>query len=198
MIYDAQRFWTQCYSSMPPDHERGVSSTAFTQGVFHDLGAFFAKHSVTSMFDAGCNDCQWMNTQTFGVAYRGGDISLSAVARAMCQTDLDIMVHDITRDPIPPCDLLWIRDVMIHLSDRDRLRALQNWLASDIPWIMMTQVDGVTNQDIVYDGQFHTTQVNWYAEPWLFPRGTDCVFEMGTRKMELWHRDQIKDLPCIK
>lgn len=199
MTYDAQRFWTKCYGYIPPDHERGASSTQRTKEIFGGLDQFFTKHSITSMFDAGCNDALWIKNNHLRVKYQGGDISITAIKRARTVTDLDVRVHDITRDPIPACDLLWIRDVMIHLSDADRKRVLINWVHSGIPWLMMTQIDGVINQDIEYSMDlFQTTETNWYAQPWLFPQGQDCIYEMGTRKMELWHRDQIKDLPCIE
>ena len=198
MSFHAQEFWTNCYSSIPPDSERGTSSTQRTREIFNDLNNFFVRHGITSMFDAGCNDALWIRNLGLSVSYQGGDISATALDKAR-GTGLDVVTHNIVYDPIPACDLLWIRDVMIHLSNADRKRVLANWISSGIPWLMMTQIDGVTNQDIEYSmDRFQTTETNWYADPWRFPPGRDCVYEMGSRKMELWHRDQILRLDCLK
>jgi hypothetical protein len=199
MTWHAQKFWTRCYLHVPDDAERGVSSTGYTQEIFKQLDEFLVRHGITSMFDAGCNNAQWINNKSLSVRYQGGDISASAVAQALCMHDLDIVIHDIVHDPIPSCDLLWMRDVMIHLNNQDRKRALNNWISSGVPWLMMTQIDGCTNQDIEYNMEgFPFSETNWYAEPWLFPPGRDCIYEMPGRKMELWHRDQIRNLDCLK
>ena len=202
MSFEPQKFWTMCYSFTPPDEERGTSSTKHTGEIFKDLDVFFARYGISSMFDAGCNDAVWIKNLRLKLKYQGGDISATAIKRAHVLTDLDVTLHDITLDPIPSCDVLWIRDVMIHLSDADRKRVLTNWLSSSIPWLMMTQIDGVSNKDILYaEGNFPFSETNWYAEPWCFPLGTDKIYEMGSsssRKMELWHRDQIQNLDCLK
>ena len=203
MIDNVKQIWTDAYRTVLEYNQRGASSIEYTQKIFANLNDFFHRYNITSMFDAGCNDAAWINNLNLAVKYQGGDISSSVLTHGKKAHNLNLIEHDIRQDPIPQCDLLWIRDVMIHLTDRDRRSVLKNWLKSNIPWIMMTQCDGVINQDIVYDDKIQTSEINWYASPWNFPVGIDYIFESLNetyigRKMELWHRDQIYNLACIE
>lgn len=202
MIDNVKQIWTDAFKTVLDDNQRGASSIEYTQKIFANLNDFFHRYNITSMFDAGCNDAAWINNLNLAVKYQGGDIS-SSIIRSNKNHNLNLIEHDIRQDPIPPCDLLWIRDVMIHLKDQDRQCILKNWLTSNIPWIMMTQCDGSINQDIVYDNKIQCSETNWYAAPWNFPKGVDYIWEMCDvnlmgRKMELWHRDQIYHLACIE
>lgn len=153
------------------------------------------------MFDAGCQDCCWSYLITDQVSYQGGDISESLVRQAkMRHPDLEICVHDVTNDPLPAVDMLLLRDVAIHLSDADKRRAIKNWVASQIPWLLMTHTAHIKhNAPINYEDGFPWAAVNWTIDPWNFPAPIvgvdDCM--LGDQRLGLWHRDDIKDLPCL-
>ena len=60
------------------------------------------------------------------------------------------MVLDLTRDPLPPSDLVLCRDCLVHLSHADIRRALRNILRSGVPYLLTTTFpDGAENEDIV-------------------------------------------------
>jgi len=161
-----------------------------------NLPAFFKKHNITSIFDAGCCDCHWMSTLVENFKYQGGDISRNIVEHLQKHNPtLDIIWHDVTTDPLPAVDLLFVRDVAIHLIEEDKQRLISNWLSSGIPWILTTQDDRIENIDFKYNfSEFPESQVNWRVSPWNFPEPTDVLLESeqgNNRKLALWHRTQL-------
>ena len=199
-----QKLFTKMYNvhTVPDDSDRGASSVEYTQKLRDDLDILFKKYSIVSMFDAGCNDCTWASRLDKSIDYRGGDISLAMISQVWFKhPDLDVTVHDATTDAFPLVDLLFVRDVAIHLCQHDKWLLLNNWVRSGIPWILITQDPDVEeNKDIVYDtelNKFPLAVVNWHLDPWNFPEPTDRIYEMlgnNGRNMSLWHVDQLRDI----
>lgn len=172
------------------------STMEHTNHLRKHLPDFFKKHNINSMFDAGCCDCHWMSTLVDNFNYRGGDISRTVVEHLQKNNPaLDIVWHDVTTDTLPAVDLLFVRDVAIHLTNKDKQKLISNWLSSNIPWILTTQDNRIENTDFEYNYlQFPESQVNWLADPWNFPAPTDALSESengNNRTLALWHRSQL-------
>jgi len=180
----------------PHESIRGSSSIAGTETLRSQLPGIFSKHNIGSMFDAGSNDAAWARLLSTCVTYMGGDINLGAVNFAnMCYPELDIVEFDILTDQFPAVDLLFVRDVSIHLTNQEKSLLLNNFVKSGIPWLMITQVPHVTaNHDIPVTAEIVAVETNWCLAPWNFPDPVDSAheFDPGGRCMALWHRDQIR------
>jgi hypothetical protein len=93
--------------------------------------------------------------------------------------------------------VLFVKDVTIHLNNKDKRKIIDNWLASNIPWIMLTHDKfEINNNDFEYSHGFPFACVNWQLNPWNFPLPTECVYEVidDGRCMALWHRNQLLEL----
>ena len=115
--------------------------------------------------------------------------------------ELDVQVHDATTDPFPTVDLLLVRDVAIHLNNQDKRKLWQNWINSDIPWILITHNLEIRegfeiNNDIEYGSTFPHASANWEMEPWKFPPPLDIIWEYGEngRALGMWHQNQLEDM----
>ena len=181
----------------------GASSVTDTGDLRIQIENLFKKHNIKSIFDAGCNDCGWMTLviDSTKVEYHGGDISLAMVADVWRRRpELDVQMHDATTDPFPNVNLLFVRDVAIHLNNQDKRKLFQNWIASGIPWILIThnkEIQNEHNEDFEYDGfNFPHASANWEIEPWNFPPPIDIIWEygIGGRAMGLWHQNQLPDM----
>lgn len=177
----------------------GASSKSGTQQIRKLMIELFDRYQIKKIFDAGCNDCNWMYLLSEHIEYQGGDISPSMIAGVKADyPDLNVAVHDITSDPIPSVDLLFVRDVAIHLNNQDRRKLWENWYNSNVPWILITHIqDCSVNSDIEYvDNQFPFSAVNWELDPWNFPQPTDLIDEYGPngRCLALWHRAQFEGI----
>lgn len=201
MNNELQRIFTCFYSPLLTDNKvDGASSEAGTRKLRDQIVALFEKYKVKSIFDAGCNDCNWMQIISQYVEYKGGDISLAMVADVWRWfPDLDVIVHDVTTDSIPSVDLLFVRDVAIHLNNKDKMCLWQNWFNSNVPWILITHNRGEVscNEDAQYvENKLPFAAVDWEIAPWNFPAPIDAIDEYlpGGRCMALWHRDQFKGI----
>ena len=202
MNLNLQRLFSLAYTpELQSKENRDASSLEWTQKLRDELPELYARHNIHSMFDAGCNDCSWTSRLAESIEYHGGEISLPMVASVWKNfPGLDVILHDITTDPLPPVDVLFIRDVTIHLNTADKVRVLHNWLDSRIPWLLITHDEyEQENRDFEYGKEdFPLGWVNWSLAPWVFPKPTDQIYEVDQdesgRCMALWHRDQIKDL----
>lgn len=197
---ELKKIFTDWYTPQQTNNKvDGASSELGTRNLREHIINLFSSYNIKSIFDAGCNDCNWARLLTSEIQYQGGDISYEMIKGVMHEyPDLNVIHHDVTSDPLPDVDLLLVRDVAIHLNNRDRRALFQNWLGSKIPWILITHCrDQGPNTDIFYqDGIFPFSHVNWELAPWNFPRPTDAVDEYGPngRCMALWHRDQFKGI----
>lgn len=197
-----QKMFSLAYT---PEHQatedRAGSSLEWTQKLRNELPGLYKKYNINSMFDAGCNDCSWSSRLESSIEYHGGDISLPMIASVWKNyPKLDVILHDITTDPLPAVDVLFVRDVAIHLNNQDKTALLKNWLHSTIPWLLITQDDYERdNPNVDYDKiNFPVACVNWTKAPWNFPDPTDQIWETNGyeygRRLALWHRNQIKGL----
>lgn len=201
MNTDLQKLFTRFYNPQDQACEpmRGASSIEMTKKIRDELWPLFEQHGIRSMFDAGCNDCAWAQAHDPRIIYSGGDISAEIIAEAHRKfPNLNVQVFDVTTDPIPAVDVLFMRDVAIHLSNADKLRMLHNWLDSGVPWLLTTTEPAhQENTEIEYNADgFPWAGINWQLQPWNFPEPRDCIVEQGheSRRLALWHRDQLKDL----
>jgi hypothetical protein len=194
-----QKLFTKLYSpDQTKNSEHGASSVQDTVDLRQRIENLFVQYNIKSMFDAGCNDCEWMSRLVGNthVAYQGGDISLAMVAHAWrTRPELDVQVHDATTDPFPVVDLLFVRDVAIHLNNADKKKLWQNWLDSNIPWILITHnLESKHNSDFEYTNEFPFAMINWQIDPWNFPAPVGQVweYEINGRCMSLWNQNQFK------
>lgn len=180
-----------------------------TPGVYYGktdaLLALMIKHNIKSIFDAGCGPRHWMADNKFlehGIVYLGGDIVSSNVK--YCNRnwpELDINTHDMTTDPFPDVDLIFSSDVVIHLNNSDKLKFLKNFLNSRANYLLITHSGNypylTKNIDFEYDDNFPFQEVNWYIEPWNFPKELDTLIDPKSelqKRMCLWHRSQLESI----
>lgn len=187
-------------------HYNDLMEWASPEGYFArppNLILLLQKYNINSMFDAGCGPRHWIADNRFiefGIEYSGGDIAPDNVKHCnRTWPNLDIQVHDMTTDPFPAVDLIFSSDVVIHLNNADKLKFLQNFLSSSAKYLLVTHsgdVPHVTeNIDVSYTDNFPFQPVNWYLDPWKFPRELDCLIDnppIGQKRMCLWSREQIQ------
>ena len=196
MNYKLQKLFQSFYT--PKLTQTEYDSVTDTANLRQRVISLFKKHNITSIFDAGCNDCIWMNEllNNIEIDYQGGDISPDMVEYVQTTfPSRTVGVHDATTDTFPSVDLLFIRDVAIHLNNADKRKLWNNWIDSNIPWILITHNRETNcNNNIEYTDEFPFASCNWQLEPWELPEPVDQAWEYdaGGRCMALWNRTQFK------
>lgn len=135
-IYET-RAWGPSASASGPGS--GIERTA----VLRDgLARLVRELAVNVLLDAGCGDFHWMKNVELGSArYIGVDIVPDLIARNVqlyATTTCTFQLGDITRDPIPPADLIFCRDCLVHLPLADAARALDHFASSGARYLLAT------------------------------------------------------------
>jgi hypothetical protein len=194
LIYKA-RWWDQKGESVS-----GPGSTlAFTEGFRFAFESFLAERAIKKLFDAPCGDWNWMREVRLpsAVCYLGGEIVPELVAdlqKTYARDVVSFTQFDITADRFPNADLWLCRDCLIHLSNADVRKALENFSASGIPYALISNYlgDGV-NADIVSGGfrPLDLTKAPFRLPPPEFIIN-DWPGDQQVRQVCLWRREQIQ------
>jgi hypothetical protein len=114
--------------------------------------------------------------------------------RQFANDNTTFMRLDITTDTLPGADLWLCRDCFIHLSEADVLRAIERYLASDIPYLLAsTHPQCRHNRDITTGA---CRLLNLEAAPFNFPAArvylADWVEDYPERYLGLWERSALR------
>ena len=119
------------------------SETWATQDLVRDLPLLFEKYGIESMLDAPCGDFHWMRNvvDRSQLKYTGADIVDSMIESNQANfgnptTGFEVL--DIAVDPLPAADLVFVRDLFIHLSLDLISNCLKNIARSDFKYVMLT------------------------------------------------------------
>lgn len=134
----ANRFWSSAES---------ISGTGSTKEFTHNLRGWLprvvSQHGIMSIVDAPCGDFNWMKLilPQMDVTYTGLDIVEALIAQNKAEhggARIRFAVADICADPLPPCDLLIVRDCLFHLSFADIERFLHNVAGLEYKYLLTT------------------------------------------------------------
>jgi hypothetical protein len=178
------------------------SSLEHTQNIRRYLPELIDMYSFKSVFDAPCGDFNWMKLvlNEVKIAYLGGDIVKPLIDKnnSYYKNSSTIFTHfNIIKDKFPQADLWICRDCLFHLSFDDTFQALERFIESNIPYVLMTtskNVDGVNKNVDIQSGDWRL--IDLFSEPYCFDkkvlfRFDDWVMPHPPKEMCLWSRDQI-------
>ncbi len=168
------------------------------------LPALLAELGVGTMLDLPCGDYGWMRTVDLPVArYIGADLLPDVIAPLTAGFSggrREFRILDLTRDPLPPADLLFCRDCLVHLSYDHIRRALMNVLRSGISYVLTTTFPGAEANEDIATGDWRTLDLQ--QAPFHFPSpvrilNEGCIEGGGAfadKSLGLW---RVKDLRGI-
>ncbi|WP_171241412.1 hypothetical protein [Ruegeria sp. HKCCA5491] len=174
------------------------------------LPRIFDKLEVKTFLDAPCGDWNWMqNVDLEGLHYIGGDISLEVledVKQKHESSALEFIHLDKTSDSLPKADLMLCRDCLFHLKWWLRWAFFENFVDSDIPYLLMTMHFVSKNPRLNRNGGYK--RFNPCVAPFNLCQPIQTISETGEinldpefmatnkgknqRALGLWSREQIK------
>lgn len=162
------------------------------------LPRVFKEYAVHRFLDAPCGDWFWMQTVDLsGIDYIGADISLGLIEQNTASFGRDgvrFQHLDITSDPLPPSDMLLCRDCLFHLKFWLRWRFFENFVRSDIRYLMLTMHHVTQNQRVHGNGGFRP--FNPTLEPFNLPQPLELIAEDAEgepRSLGIWTHDQVAE-----
>lgn len=165
------------------------------------MSQLFDNYQIKSVFDAPCGDFNWMKEFDYStIHYIGADIvaeMTEKVSAEYANSQRRFGYIDITRDSFPTLDLWFCRAGLNHLSTDNVKATLRNFVASEIPYALITACEG----DVIQVGSADEdwSDINWQLPPWNFPQPLDsiqdCFVPPSTRArhMHLFTRQQISE-----
>ena len=182
----------------------GGSELSYTQKLRQRLPEIIDKYEVKTLVDAPCGDFNWMKevVRKTDIHYIGLDIVDSIVEKNRKEnrkTNIEFEVADMCADPIPECDILFVRDCLFHLSFKDIDRFLQN--ISKVNYKYLFTTTHIKNKKNLFEnadiqtGDFRF--INLFEPPFCFDRKKvleevkDYVPGYPERSMVLTHKTDV-------
>jgi len=204
MNIEAEDAFTKIYDEenwKSKDGEGGLdgqgSRLDYTKKFREELPKFLSKWKIKSILDASCGEFIWMrHVDLKGIKYIGGDIVREKID-VLKEDFPDKEWHhlDIITDPLPKADLWFCRDTLFHFPEKYVRLALENFLASDIKYILTsTHPEQPRTKDLLNFGAFSV--INLQDEVFDFPDPLDSMLDSPRgalhRKMFLYKREDMK------
>ena len=181
------------------------SSLRSTKNIKFHLPKIFEKFNIKKLFDAPCGDFNWMLhvLKNVEIDYLGSDIVKDLiVSNKKYESDkIKFSKLDIRFDNLPASDLMICRDCLFHFSYKDIFSFLNNFISSDIKYILLTSnlntEHKFKNKDIV-TGDFR--EIDLFSKPFNFKKNYIYSFDdrgveiQHFKKMYLFSKLQIKDI----
>lgn len=182
------------------------STLKFTKNLREALPLIVSQYSVTNIFDAPCGDLNWMKhaLKKMKVSYTGGDIVESLIEKnkeAYSKDNIEFITINLIEEPFPATDMMLCRDCLFHMSYRDTLSILTNFIDSNTKYLFTTtykKPHSFVNEDIV-TGSYRAIDLT--KAPYNFP--VDAIYSIMDGKKDnierfmcLWKREQI--LPAVE
>ena len=148
------------------------SELAATENVSAYLPELFQRLQVSKFLDAPCGDWNWMRrVDLSGVDYVGADVVSDIVAKnnqQYARSGVQFIHADLTKDYLPPVDMIMCRDCWVHLSFQDIAAILKNFRRTGATWLL------VSNTPSRDRNQNKPTGIDWrhlnlHLPPFSFP-----------------------------
>jgi hypothetical protein len=182
------------------------SSLDQTAVVRLELNKIINELACQTILDIPCGDFNWMKfLKLEGIKYVGADIVpslVSALNEKYSDGTKEFICLDIVANKLPRVDLIFCRDLFVHLSSKEIFSALRNIKSSQSTWLFTTNFTGSRRY---VDTPYFSRGVPWRPinlslEPFGFPPAEVTINEQCTegggkfsdKSLSLY---RVKDLP---
>ncbi len=164
------------------------STRAYTRQLRRSIPMMLDLLDCRSVLDAPCGDFNWMRGVNLGGRpYIGADIVPSMIDDLRTNhPTVDFRVLDITQDSLPEADLWLCRDVLFHMSVADVQRVLDNFLRSNIKYLMTSHF-----LDCEANGDSPTSPITYHPRnltkpPFNWPQPDYCLKDWVPDEFPRW------------
>lgn len=177
------------------------SELAATAAVRERLPALLRELGVRSMLDAPCGDHRWMSSLDLPLdLYIGVDIVPEIIAQASARyagAGKRFLLADMTRDPLPHCELILSRDCLVHFSFTTLAEAIGAMRHSGATWLLTTTFPELGENQDVEDADWRP--LNFERAPFNWPAPVEIINERCTeadgayadKSLALWRLSEL-------
>jgi len=121
------------------------SNNSSTKSISYELNKFIYEKKIKSILDIPCGDWNWMrNINLDNILYLGCDIVdevISENKKNYSKKNIKFETKDILSDKLPDADLIIVRDLLVHLGDKDILSFINNIKKARFNYLAITSYD---------------------------------------------------------
>jgi hypothetical protein len=189
----------------PNRHREAISGPGSdliqTAAIARELPVLLDEVGAKILLDAPCGDFFWMQHVALGVEnYIGVDIVRDQIERNRAKyscLNRRFLCLDVTVDQLPQADLIFSRDLLVHLSFRDIEAALKNFKRTMSEYLLTTTFPRITKNTDIVTGDWRP--INLQLPPFNFPRPLRMLCEHCTenggkyadKSLGLWKLDDL-------
>lgn len=173
-----------------------------TEVLIKELSLHLKELNIQSVLDIPCGDFNWMkHVDLEEIDYIGADIVEALInsnkEKYKERENLNFRILDLINDPLPKCDMIIVRDCLVHLSYEEISRAIRNIKSSGSKYLLTTTFpEHHRNKDIV-TGKWRP--LNMQDKPFSYPApilviNENCTEDGGKysdKSMALWNIGQL-------
>jgi hypothetical protein len=176
------------------------STLEYTENIRKEIPVLLAKYNIQKMLDAPCGDYNWFRhiTRDEKTFYIGGDVVAELVRsnnERYGNQNTSFIELDVTENNLPDADLWLCRDLLFHFSYRDIFLTLDNFLNSNIKYLLASSHHECKANTDILTGQFRL--LNLELAPFNFrpPISSmdDWIEGFPVRKLCLWEKETIAE-----
>jgi hypothetical protein len=157
-----------------------------TRQLRNELSELIDELSAKSILDIPCGDFNWLKQANLDVDYIGADI-VGDLVRANTQkfgsSNRRFLKLDLIQDELPQVDVLLCRDVLVHFTNRQIVRAIKNIKNSRSTYLLTTTFPAVDRNVDIVTGQWRPLDL--CKKPFNFPMPLRLIVEHCTESNPL-------------
>ena len=174
------------------------SSISATTKTREAIIEFVNNHRIESILDIPCGDYNWMKEVPFKGKYIGGDIVAQVIDQNQKRYGSEsrrFQLLDITKDPLPECDLILSRDCLNHLAFCDIQKALKNLFKSNAKFLALTNFP-LQKVNRNQESGFVYRELNFNRPPFGLPEPMADYNEEAHpgKHLAFWRLEDLKNL----
>ena len=177
------------------------SSLQATENIRRELPKLLEKYEISTMLDIPCGDFSWLSHLNLPIdKYIGADLVEKLIdenIKMYARQNFEFKCLDLLQDPLPKCDLVMVRDCLVHLTNEQVHMALHNIVRSGSKYLATSHFEDC-KENIVSRRPDRWRPLNMTKLPFNLPSPITSVVDSYSRipyeahkKLALW---QISDL----
>lgn len=156
------------------------------------LDELIRRFGIRSINDVPCGDFYWFPLilgRFPDIEYHGFDIVPDLIDWNRDRyPDRSFDTLDVTSELLPQADMIFCKDLFLHLHDKDIASALANFKLSGSRFLLVSNASGVKNQELVIDELGQCRHVDLVSTPFDLPKPV-----WSTDYLSLWKLDAIDE-----
>jgi len=178
----------------------GGSHISTTKIIRALLLVLWDEYKIKTFLDVPCGDYNWMKeVPKKNIHYIGGDIVTELIEKNNIKyksNSISFIIIDITQDDLPNVDMIFCKDCLQHLSDKNVFKALKNFKLSKSKYLLVTSYPLTLYNKDICDGDYRP--LNLRLNPYNFPEPIEEIHETskgsGMEKDKYMYLYKLEDI----